>query len=206
LKLSNWLTCKPKLLELGFTEEEIDTAMEKSKLAESDLTDLAVDKPRYHNGLHEEVTPPQTTKEMHSRDCMLEGKMWQATRWETGPAIRIPARYQGLRHNRVLVPLLLARCPGLSDFKLDVYEMHSYGDCHEFYVRYLPGINTSDKHDEAQVYVPYRAVTDPKQARELISARMMFAHKHWPLAGYDTPESKELLDKVVNALQGVTNG
>lgn len=207
MKLSNWLTCKPKLLELGFTEAQIDTAMEKSKLTEDDLTDLAIDKPWRRRGLHEEVTPSQTAREMHHMDCMLEGKMWEATRWESGPAIRIPARYQGLRHNRVLVPLLLARCPGLSDFKLDVYEMNSYGACDEFYVRYIPGINTLDNHDKGTtVYVPYKAVTQPDTARALISDRMAAVHKYWPDAGYASEDCKSLQAKIIDVLQGVTNG
>ena len=39
IKLSDWLTCKKELLELNFTEEEIEKALQDVEYTVKDLTD-----------------------------------------------------------------------------------------------------------------------------------------------------------------------
>lgn len=99
----------------------------------------------------------------------------------------VPHRYQGLMHNKIIVPCLLERAPWLADFKIKVYEYHDYKPPYveEFYV----GLGESVRGHRS-LYVPYYAflTNDAEAVRERTRKYLM---------SYDTQHGQEIADEML---------
>lgn len=104
-----------KLLELGFSREQIRAAIDKSGHDIESLTDKKgfENIPKYYK-VHEVLNDHyQFTKDVYMGEYKKEVKVW-------GYLVRIPGQYQGLRHGDILRQLFTDKWPWFSDFKTTV--------------------------------------------------------------------------------------
>lgn len=104
-----------KLIELGFSESEILSAVQKSGNDIESLTDKQgfENIPKWYGAFEILKEHHQFTKKVYMGEYEKEVKVW-------GYLVRIPGQYQGLKHGDILRQLFTDKWPWFSDFKTTV--------------------------------------------------------------------------------------
>jgi len=108
LKLSDYLNCKSTLLELGFTEEEIDNAVDQAEFRESDVVDekkIAYPIPSYYEKF-DVIEEKILIKEKYIGDKLVR---------TLGELIKVPANLQ-VNNWKVVKNLLKLRFNWIDEF------------------------------------------------------------------------------------------
>lgn len=115
LTVLDYFTPTKKLLELGFTKDEILTAINKSGNTVQSLTDETPfpSEPTYFKTY-------EVVKDRHRYKAKEYNGNWEREVEKTGVLCRVPARYQGLRHGEILRHLFTEKWPWFADFKTTV--------------------------------------------------------------------------------------
>lgn len=162
--LSKWLSCTSELKKLGFSLGEIKTALKQAGLRISDLVDIEPYQQEPSWYIHERVSDEYTKElEQEVKHRGTASDYTVCTRHHTESVIdyRIPARYQGLKHEAVIRRLLSNRFEWFKKFKWSVYEMHGEGRDYEIYLETKAG----------SIYVPVKALL--KESSKIIENRML---------------------------------
>lgn len=157
MKLRKWLNCEKDLLKI-FSVEELEKALKESRLTEEDLTDVK----DCENGCY--YKPNKLIKPIHTSNTItvyktvrVDGQFVSMEGYKSGSVetYRIPARYQGLKHERLIRKLLENKFEWFNKFKWEIYELSGL----EHYEIYL---KTSEKHKsfktKLSLYVPLVAL------------------------------------------------
>lgn len=160
VKLSDWLTCKKELIDLGFKETEINKALRQLKFTLDDLTDKKdfETEPNYYN-------PRLLSEDFHTcykkEHVTVKGKCFESCKYKPYQAQTwiIQATYQGLKHGNIIHKLLSNKFEWFNKFKWDIYELRS--DDAEIYLKTKFG----------SLYVPIKSLM--KKDPEIIKNRML---------------------------------
>lgn len=171
--LRGWLKCYPALLELGFSDEEIDQALEKSGMNENLLTEkVFFEKDPAHLKNEHSKTPARFEGKGSgtvTRYLNHGGLQYEARETVHGYYYRMLGQYQGLKHEKIIRELLKARFVWFDRFSWSIYELSNV-DYYEIYLKTKAG----------SLYVPIRALLD--QDPQKIVDRMVSYFKTYRLA------------------------
>jgi len=167
MKTADWL---PEEWFDLFTKEETERAIKETGTTVDDLTDVEDltctpygDKKEQVEGWHW-----ATVKDVK----VIKGVAYEAWVRKQVQSWRLPARYQGLKHEKIIRRILKNRFIWFDTFKWEIYEL-SNAENYEIYM-----------HTEyGTLYVPVKALLEGKP--ELIEERMKSYHKsYYNAAGY----------------------
>ena len=145
-----WLSCSPDLLQMGFTKNEIQNAINKAGLSVDDLTD----KKDFVNGCDHKKA--QLLKDFHTsnyirvyEDLMVEGQYVPMEGYKTGQVqtFQIESEYQGTIHTKVLRALFQKNFKWFNRFNWSIYELRGF-DYAEFYL----------ETEHGSLYIPVMAL------------------------------------------------
>ena len=109
----DYLKCRKALNQLGFTDKEIRAALIAANLDVDDITDKnGFEKFPHWLPVGEIIT------DRHSFQVKRYKGSYYKKEYTTGWLIRVPAHYQGLRHEKLLRALLEARFPWFESFTI----------------------------------------------------------------------------------------
>ena len=144
-----WLSCSSELLQMGFTKDEIQTAINKAGLSVDDLTD----KKDFESGCYPKS---ELLKDFHTsnyirvyKDVLVDGKWIQMEGYKNGQVqtFRVEAHYQGLKHEKILRALFSKKFKWFNRLDWSIYELRGF-DCAEIYL----------KTEHGSLYVPFMAL------------------------------------------------
>jgi hypothetical protein len=157
--LADWLTCKKEMNAVGITDDEINEAMLDLKMDIDTITDKEgyEFEPRW-KGIFEIV------KENYHYDRydykIIGGVEYEGKIPTVGFLVRIPGKYQGLKHGKIVHRILEKRHKWFNLFKWSIYEWYGGGNFHEIYM----------DTENGSLYVPIEAILKNQYA--LVESRM----------------------------------
>ena len=116
ISLVEWFNGTPELLKLGFTEQEIEKAILDSGNDINSLTDIEgfSQFPSYHKRAELVDSNYWYTKTNYVNQG---GKQYENRERVRGIGVRVPAHYQGLRHDKILFALFSAKWSWFDSFR-----------------------------------------------------------------------------------------
>jgi hypothetical protein len=177
IELIDWLTNR-KIWNKYFTDQEINTALQQLKYSVSDLTDEQFqESSNCHYTVNELVRTGNGTIKKYFRDTNYSMDVQVS-----GYYFRVPARYQGLKHGKILEQLLKNKFNWFDSFKEIVIEKNK------------PDINSYVKFKD--IPKEYESFTI-KQLKELTESVNIEVEKSlWSL--YELQENAEIYLKTEN--------
>ena len=145
IPLIDWLTCTPELKNLGFTIEEINTALKQSKVTVYSLTDEEdyQSAPSYMN-TYECISEPfgkDLEEEINTKYNGYTNDYTTCTRHyrATVQTYRIAGHYQSTHHADIIRHLLNNKLKWFKSFKWSMYAMSGEGKNYEIYMETSAG-------------------------------------------------------------------
>lgn len=176
-----WLSCFDKLLDYGFTLEEMERVVKQLKIKVEDLTD----KEDFENGCHNQKA--QLFRDWFVsehievyEDIKVDGQYISMKGYKKGEVqtFIIPAKYQGLKHGEFIKKLLENKFKWFKKFVFDFYSFE-YNNEYEFYL----------KTEFGSLYIPLKSVLERDYS--LIIKRMKGYYKDYRLiSSYELNKNK----------------
>jgi hypothetical protein len=154
---TDFLRCTKQLNELGFSNEEMEAAIDTAGTTESQLTE------RKHYSKDSNIVNYYTNKGDDpqrgiyvgmeygyiKRVVTVRDREYENTSREIAHAVVQPNQYQGLYQGKIIHVLLASRLPWFDSFEWSIYEMHGYDK--QVYEIYM-------KTENGSLYAPVKAL------------------------------------------------